>query len=37
MFRYLEKRHWFFISLLVFLNVAVFGCVLLILLNKVAF
>jgi len=36
MFRYLEKRHWFFISLLVFLNVAIFGFVLLLLLGKVS-
>ncbi len=37
MFRYLEKKHWFYISLLVFLNVAIFGCVILLLLGKISF
>lgn len=37
MFRYLERRHWFFISLLIFFNIAIFGCVILMLLGKVKF
>jgi|GEM_PF-2556751 len=37
MFRYLERKHWFYISLLLFLNVAVFGCVILLLLGKISF
>jgi hypothetical protein len=37
LFRYLEWRHWFFISLLVFFNIAIFGCVILMLLGKLQF
>jgi hypothetical protein len=36
-FRYLEPRHWFFIALLVFLNIAIFGCVILLLLGRFSF
>jgi hypothetical protein len=33
----LTYRHWFFISLLVLLNVIIFGCVILVLAGKVVF
>jgi len=37
MFSYLERRHWFFICLLIFVNVAVFGCIILLVAGKISF
>jgi hypothetical protein len=36
MFESLDIRHWFVISLLILINVVIFGCMILLLTNKIA-
>jgi hypothetical protein len=37
MFESLDVRHWLVIALLILVNVLVFGCIILILTNRIAF
>lgn len=36
MFESLDIRHWFIISVLILINVVIFGCMILLLTNKMA-
>jgi len=36
MFESLDIRHWFIISVLILINVVIFGCMILLLTNKIA-
>jgi hypothetical protein len=36
MFESLDIRHWFVISVLILINVVIFGCMILLLTNKIA-
>ena len=36
MFESLDIRHWLIIALLILINVVVFGCIILVLANKIA-